>query len=60
MMFVRNFEGIILKVDSNIFLKDKEFYEYLWKLKYNITFEQKEYSFNAKLISYIKGDNFFI
>lgn len=59
-MFVRNFEGIILKVDSNLFLNDKEFYEYLWKLKYNITFEQKEYSFNAKLISYIKGDNFFI
>ncbi len=60
MMFVRNFKGTILEVDSNLFLNDKEFYKYLWKIKYDITFEQKEHSFNAKLISYIRGDNFLI
>ena len=60
MMFVRNFEGIILKVDSNLFLNDKEFYKYLWKIKYNISCLNPQISFNAKLINYIKGDNFFI
>ena len=59
-MFVRNFEGIILEVNPNNFLNDKEFYEHLWKIKYNVILRQKEHSFNAKLINYIKGDNFFI
>jgi len=59
-MFVRNFEGNVVEIIRNCFLNDKEFYKYLWKIKYNISCLNPQISFNAKLINYIKGDNFFI
>ena len=59
-MFVRNVEGNIIKINKNAFKNDKEFYHYLWKKKYNINFSKQEISFNAALISYIRGDRFFI
>lgn len=59
-MFVRNVEGNIIKINKNIFMNDKKFYHYLWKKKYNINFSKSEISFNTALISYIRGDRFFI
>lgn len=59
-MFVRNFEGVVVEIIRESFLNDKEFYKYLWKIKYNISSLNPQISFNAKLINYIKGDNFFI
>ena len=60
MVFVRNFKGNIIEVDPDYFLNDVEFYKHLWSIKYNIILGKLDHSFNAKLIRYIKGDNFFI
>jgi hypothetical protein len=60
MGFVRNFKGNIVEINPDNFLNDWEFYEHLWKIKYDITLDKLGGSFNAKLIHYIKGDNFFI
>ena len=59
-MFVRNFEGKIIKIKQDNFLNEKEFYCTLWKIKYNIDISKPTKSFNNSLIKYIKGINFFI
>ena len=47
MVFVRNFEGNIVEVNPENFLNDYEFYEHLWKIKYNIKFKKIGGSFNS-------------
>jgi 2-hydroxy-3-keto-5-methylthiopentenyl-1-phosphate phosphatase len=59
-MFVRNFDGHITQIDKDAFLNDKEFYRYLWKIKFNIDLSKQTKSFNQSLMKYINGINFFI
>lgn len=59
-MFVRNFDGHITQIDKDAFLNDKEFYHYLWKIKFNIDLSKQTKSFNHSLMNYINGINFFI
>lgn len=59
-MFVRNCKGQIVQIHRNNFLNEKEFYKYVWKIKYNIDISKQSQSFNQSLICYIKGINFFI
>ena len=37
-MFVRNFKGQIIQLSIENFLNEKEFYQCLWKIKYNIRY----------------------
>ena len=59
-MFVRNFQGQIVQIKREDFLNEKEFYHYLWKIKYNIDISKQTISFNDALIDYCKGINFLI
>ena len=59
-MFVRNFEGKIIQIKREDYLNDKEFYKYLWKVRFNIDISKQEISFNNTLINYINGINFLI
>ena len=34
-MYIRNYEGNMVKVDVSKFKNEKVMYSYLWKLKYN-------------------------
>ena len=59
-MFVRCFNGNIIQIKRETFLNDKDFYRYLWNIKFNKEISKPAQSFNNSLISYIKGINFFI
>ena len=59
-MFVRCFDGNIIQIKRENFLNDKDFYRYLWNIKFNEEISKPDKSFNNSLISYIKGINFFI
>jgi len=59
-MFVRNFQGQIVKIKREDFLNEKEFYHYLWKIKYNTDISKQTISFNDALIDYCKGIIFLI
>ena len=59
-MFVRNCKGQIVQIHRSDFLNEKEFYQYVWKIKFNVDISKQTQSFNQSLIRYIKGINFFI
>ncbi len=58
-MFIRDYNGNIVKVDISKFNTTYEFYQYLWKIKYNknITYTNS----NIKdIFDYVNGEKKFI
>mgnify|MGYP001466871067 FL=1 len=58
-MFIRDYNGNIVKIDISKFNTTYEFYQYLWKIKYNknITYTNS----NIKdIFDYVNGEKKFI
>ena len=55
-MFLYNYNGEFIILDSSKFSNKESFYQNLWKLKYNITITSKKTTIN-KLIDFINYDN---
>lgn len=58
-MFERDFNGNIVKIDITKFNTTFEFYQYLWKIKYNKNIIYTTSNIND-IIDYVKGDKNFI
>ena len=54
-MFVRNYNGTIVKIDISKYYSDKDFYTALWKIKYNITLGHDKYVLIDDIIDFINN-----
>jgi len=54
-MFVRNYMGKMVKIDISKYYSDKEFYNALWKIKYNITLDDDKYVLIDEIIEFINN-----
>lgn len=58
-MFERDFNGNIIKINISKFNTTFEFYQYLWKIKYNKNITYTTSNINS-IIDYTNGDKKFI
>ena len=58
-MFERDFNGNIIKINISKFNTTFEFYQYLWKIKYNKHINYTTSNINS-IIDYTNGDKKFI
>jgi hypothetical protein len=54
-MFVRNYIGKLVKLDTSKYYSDKDFYNVLWKIKYNIILEDDKYVLIDEIIEFINN-----
>jgi hypothetical protein len=57
-MYIRNSKGEIIKININQFNNDKERYNYIWNIMYNINLKEND-KYNTNLMKYILGNNIF-
>tara|TARA_B100001093_G_scaffold423631_1_gene416585 strand:+ start:2039 stop:2215 length:177 start_codon:yes stop_codon:yes gene_type:complete len=57
-MYIRNYKGELIKININQFNNDKEKYNYIWNIMYNINLKEND-KYNANLMKYIIGNNIF-
>ena len=57
-MYIRNYKGELIKININQFNNDKEKYNYIWNIMYNINLKEND-KYNANLMKYITGKNIF-
>ena len=57
-MYIRNYKGELIKININQFNNDKEKYNYIWNIMYNINLKEND-KYNANLMKYITGNNIF-
>ena len=58
-MFIRDYNGNIVKVDISKFNTTYEFYQYLWKIKYNKNITYTNSNIND-IFDYVNGEKKFI
>ena len=58
-MFIRDYNGNIVKVDISKFNTTYEFYQYLWKIKYNKNVIYTTSNIND-IFDYVNGEKKFI
>ncbi len=54
-MFVRNYKGKLVEIDISKYYSDKDFYNVLWKIKYNITLDNDKYILIDEIIDFINN-----
>lgn len=54
-MFVRNYMGKIEMLDVSKYYSDTDFYNALWKIKYNITLDDDKYVLIDEIIEFINN-----
>lgn len=57
-MYIRNYKGELIKININQFNNDKDKYNYIWNIMYNINLKEND-KYNANLMKYIIGNNIF-
>ena len=56
-MYLRNYKGKIVFIDEKKYKNERDFYIYVWKIKYNIDIAKKTSLDN--IFDYVDGKNFF-
>ena len=54
-MFVRNYKGKLVEIDISKYYSDKDFYNALWEIKYNITLDNDKYILIDEIIEFINN-----
>ena len=57
-MYLRNYKGKIVFIDEKKYKNERDFYIYVWKIKYNINIAKKT-SIN-NILKYIDGEKMFV
>jgi len=58
-MFIRDYNGNIININISEFNSTFEFYQYLWKIKYNKNIKYTTANIND-IIDYVNGEKKFI
>ena len=59
-MFIRTKNGNIEKIDTESFPNEKDLYNHIWKIKFNIKLKSKNIDIKESIINYVNGKNDFI
>lgn len=59
-MFIRTKNGNIEKVNIDLFPNEKDLYNHIWKIKFNIKIKSKKMDIKESIINYINSKNEFI
>lgn len=59
-MFIRSKKGEIEKIDTDSFPNEKDLYNNIWKIKFNIQIKSKNINIKESIINYVNGKNDFI
>ena len=53
-MYIRNYQGKLVKFEWKLFRGEKQMYKALWKILYNMDIVDVDFKMNKLLIDYIK------